>query len=199
MNTRNNSRFQETDQRIREAFLEELKEKGIDRIRVSEICAKVGINRSSFYAHYEDVYDILEKLSDSIGREFFDMFQKSYRFDTREMIQKGYLLELLEHIYDHREFYGAYFSGTNSEHLNKGLNTVFYDLIYPELKALGVKDESTAEFHFIFFRAGLFALIRRWLEEGCRKSAEEVADIIMGSIRTGGQHQDRFFRAPDLA
>ena len=182
MNKSNNSRFQETDRQIRRVFLEELKEKSIDRIKVSEICSRVGINRSSFYAHYEDVYDILNKISDTLGMQFFEMFQESYRLDTREVIRKEYLVKLLEHIYEYRQFYGPYFTGANSEHLNKKFDVVFQDLIYPELKSLGVKDESTAELHFVFFRAGIVALISKWLGDGCRESAEEIADIIMGSI-----------------
>ena len=55
MNTKNNIRFQVTDQKIRKVFLEELEKNGIEKVSVSTICQKVGINRSSFYAHFEDV------------------------------------------------------------------------------------------------------------------------------------------------
>ena len=63
MNQKNNQRFQDTDRRIREYFLSALSEREITKITVQEICAHVGINRSSFYLHYKDVYDLLDAMS----------------------------------------------------------------------------------------------------------------------------------------
>ena len=68
MNQKNNLRFQEMDRKIREYFLSALSEREPDKITVQEICAHVGINRSSFYLHYRDVYDLLETMSHAAGK-----------------------------------------------------------------------------------------------------------------------------------
>ena len=47
---------------IRESFLSLLQEKPVEKITVTQLCAKADINRSTFYAHYLDVYDLKEKL-----------------------------------------------------------------------------------------------------------------------------------------
>ena len=49
------------EKRIQEALLELLKVKNIQQITVRAICEMADINRSTFYAHYLDVYDLLEK------------------------------------------------------------------------------------------------------------------------------------------
>ena len=55
MNTPNNKRSQETFQKIDEAFVTLLQEKSLHEIEVSEVCELAEINRSTFYAHYDDI------------------------------------------------------------------------------------------------------------------------------------------------
>ena len=64
MNTKNNKRSQNTDEAIIRAAFEAmlLGGKQISKITVREICEKAGINRSTFYAHYTDVYDLFERV-----------------------------------------------------------------------------------------------------------------------------------------
>ena len=54
------SRFITSEKRIKEAFFELLSRKSIDEIRTQEIIACAGINKSTFYSHYKDKYDLLD-------------------------------------------------------------------------------------------------------------------------------------------
>ena len=51
---------------IRNTFLELLKEKPVSKITVKEICERSEINRSTFYKHYQDPFDLMEKLEEEI-------------------------------------------------------------------------------------------------------------------------------------
>ena len=62
---RSQSRYFATAARMDEAFLEILNEKDYAYITVKEICEKAGVNRSTFYLHYETMSDLL---SESVGR-----------------------------------------------------------------------------------------------------------------------------------
>lgn len=42
------------------ALINLLEEKGLEYISVKEICEKAGVNRSTFYLHYETIGDLLE-------------------------------------------------------------------------------------------------------------------------------------------
>ena len=66
MNTANNSLRQDTDRRIREVLLASL-EQGKEPT-VGELCAGAGINRSTFYRHYLDVFDLMEKTETEIQK-----------------------------------------------------------------------------------------------------------------------------------
>ena len=58
---------------IQDAFLDVLKEKPISRITVKEVCDKAEINRGTFYKHYQDCYDLLDKIEEEGLREFEKM------------------------------------------------------------------------------------------------------------------------------
>lgn len=60
MNTKNNQRFQDMDIRLKSALLELMKDSDFEKITVKQICEKAQVNRSTFYAHYTDIYDIME-------------------------------------------------------------------------------------------------------------------------------------------
>jgi len=51
-----------TRHKIMDCFWELFVQKSIDKITVSEITTKLNINRSTFYAHFKDVYDVLDQL-----------------------------------------------------------------------------------------------------------------------------------------
>ena len=58
---RSESKYYATAVRMDEAFLELLEKKDFAYITVKEICEKAGVNRSTFYLHYETINDLLEE------------------------------------------------------------------------------------------------------------------------------------------
>ena len=73
MNTKNNQRHQNTIAAIEAAFISLLNEKELKDISVSELCEKAGINRSTFYDNYADVFALTnacaEKIEKSIAEQ----------------------------------------------------------------------------------------------------------------------------------
>ncbi|WP_251037302.1 TetR/AcrR family transcriptional regulator [Paenibacillus albidus] len=62
-------RFLCTRQLIREAFRDLLRDKGFDAITIKDIAQRATINRATFYAHYEDKYALLEKITEQAYQE----------------------------------------------------------------------------------------------------------------------------------
>ena len=55
------SKYLNTARLMDEAFILLLDKKDYEYITVKEICAKAGVNRSTFYLHYETINDLLEE------------------------------------------------------------------------------------------------------------------------------------------
>ena len=78
------SKYFATTARMDEAFLELIEKKDFAYITVKEICEKAGVNRSTFYLHYETVGDLLEE---SV-RHIIDRFVEFMPYDTADFLKK---------------------------------------------------------------------------------------------------------------
>lgn len=61
-----------TKRKIQESLLELMKTKKFEAITVNNITTLIDINRSTFYRHYLDKYEVLEKIEDSILSEIIN-------------------------------------------------------------------------------------------------------------------------------
>lgn len=66
-----NKNYQRIDNLIVSAFKELIKVKNIDKISVTELCEKAGVNRTTFYKHYSDTSEISDKLEEEIILRLF--------------------------------------------------------------------------------------------------------------------------------
>ena len=60
MNKPNNKRKKESQEKIEKAFIELIQTRNIEEITVTYICYITGLNRSTFYANYLDIYDLVD-------------------------------------------------------------------------------------------------------------------------------------------
>ena len=70
MNTKNNSRRRQSVEKIEKAFVQLLQTKELKDISVAEICKMTGLNRSTFYANFIDIYDLADKFADKMAEDF---------------------------------------------------------------------------------------------------------------------------------
>lgn len=178
MNTKNNSRYEMTDLKIREIFLTELESKTINQIKVNTICKSIGINRSTFYAHYADVYEILDKISISVGCSLIENF-KANSLSEDSIGTKKSLIIVLEHIQEYKTFYNAYFSNVSLEKINKHMDDIFELHIVPFFEKRGIHDRAEKRYHFLFFKSGMIEIIKDWLKHDCQESADFLVNIIL--------------------
>lgn len=99
MNTKNNQRIRLSKLLFKSAIMDLLKEKGsVDKISVRELCERAELNRSTFYAHYNEPKDLLEELE----TELLDSTEEHLR-KIREENDLGahkYILSFLKYIKD---------------------------------------------------------------------------------------------------
>lgn len=170
MNTKNNKRRRESVEKIEKAFVEMLQTKELKEITVSAICKKTGLNRSTFYANFLDVYDLADRLREHLENDFNQVFS-----DEQNSNGHNGALKMFRHIKDNRIFYKTYFKlGYDEKH-----QVLVYDLNRAEKDF----DNKYIDYHITFFRNGINAIIKMWLENGCKETPEEMADIIKQEYR----------------
>ena len=68
-------RIEKTERAIKQAFMELRREKPVEKIRVKELCDRACINKSTFYAHYQDIYALANAMEDEMVHAVVEMFR----------------------------------------------------------------------------------------------------------------------------
>ena len=104
MNIKNNKRRKESQDKIERAFIELLQTSEFKDITVSDIIKMTGLNRSTFYANYVDIFDLADKTREKLENEFSNLFADYDYFNERSGA-----LKMFTHIKDNQLFYKTYF------------------------------------------------------------------------------------------
>ena len=78
-------RIQRTQKSIKQAFFDLIEEEGFDHISVKDITARAMISRNTFYLHYSDKFDLLNKICDELVFKLFLGVGKQLRRETRKL------------------------------------------------------------------------------------------------------------------
>ncbi len=170
MNVPNNKKRKKSQEQIEKIFLQLIQKKNIEEISVSTICEKANLNRSTFYSNYIDIYDLAEKIKKNMENEFAQ-FQLS---NNAKQDKDGYL-NMFRYIKDNQIFFKTYFK---LEGISKDIPTQ-----YRVELAEKYYDNKFIDYHIEFFRAGLNAIIKKWLNNECKETPEEINEIITSEYK----------------
>jgi len=170
MNVKNNKRRRESQDKIEKAFVELLQTREIKEITVSDIIKLTGLNRSTFYANYIDIFDLADKTREKLEADFSNLFA-----DYDYVNEHSGVLKMFAHIKENQLFYKTYFKLCyDDKHL-----VSIYDTKRVEKEHI----DSNLKYHIEFFRNGLNAIIKMWLAGGCQESAKEMAEVLKQEYR----------------
>lgn len=172
MNIADNKRKKDSIEKIQKVFIELIQTKEINEISVTDICKKASLNRTTFYANYIDIYDLADKIKERIIDEFLNV----YKEEQNSQEHTYNFLKLFEHIKENQIFYKTYFK------LNFDSLDIPFLVDKNELyKYYG--NSNNADYHITFFKAGITAIIKKWLYNGCKETPDEMFEIIKSEYK----------------
>ena len=166
MNTPNNKRKKDSIHKIEHIFIELLQTREISQISVSDICKRAGLNRSTFYANYADIYALADSIRDKLEHNLSDLYSEEITlgFNSHDY------LKLFQHIQDNQLFYNTYFK--------LGYDDNYKIIQYDDNLAKRYFDNRFIEYHIAFFKSGITKIIKMWLKNGCQETPEDMFEII---------------------
>lgn len=189
---RSESKYYHTACLMDEAFLLILEKKEFEYITIGEICAKAGVNRSTFYLHYEKLSDLLDESLRFVSNRFLEYFHakdvgiveriKTCTTDELFLATPQYLLPYLEFILEYKKLYRAALKNHTLFHLDHTYEKMFTYVFNPILDCFGVS-ESQRRFIMGFYINGLMAIVAEWLKTDCKESPQEIVEIIQKCVK----------------
>lgn len=181
-----NRKIQYTKRTICDALVSLLKEKPLEKISVTEVCRRADVNRSSFYKHYLDIYDLMDKLEDEEYEKIYQATLKDIQLspdmkDTPSRLRQ----QALTAIRNNPEFYRLILAGPNNRFLTRLTNdtyTFLSDEYVPmaDQEALFPMDlrpfEKECAIQYLLH--GSISMMQLWLENGCKETVDEIDQVL---------------------
>lgn len=186
------SKYFNTALRMDEALLALLEEKDLEYITVKEICHRAGVNRSTFYLHYETIADLVDETLEMINQRFRSYFPQQEEeilgnMGNRErenlvLVTREYLLPYLRFIRDNKKVYRAAFRNPSSMQAHTRYGELKQQILGPILERFEIPAAHRA-YYMAYYVEGIIAIVKEWLRQDCADEVEMIADIIESCVR----------------
>ena len=184
---KNESKYFNTAVKMDEALISLLEKKDFEYITVKEICDVAGVNRSTFYLHYENVSDLLKETTRYIldkhfsyyGVENKDMIGHLNEFDRSELvfITQKYLEPYLTFIKDNRRIFRLAIKRFDILNMKSVYDQMFKYIFAPILEKFRIPEKERV-YVIKFYLSGIFAIVSEWLDRDCADSINSIIKII---------------------
>ena len=178
MNKKNNLRFRETENKMKRVMLELMQNTEFEKITVKKICEEAQVNRSTFYAHFIDIYDMLDKIENELRKELLEGYKNQ---EEKHIFSEQSFIPFLEHIKKHKYFYKINLQTRKSFPLKQGYERL-WEIIEYYCKTAGITSDEEILYYLINFQAGFTMVLKHWVDTDCKISENKVAKIIKNCI-----------------
>ncbi len=191
---KNESKYFNTAIKMDEALLTLLEKKDFAYITVKEICETAGVNRSTFYLHYENTSDLLKETTRYILDKHFAYYgieknavvSRIHTLDRKELIfiTGEYLTPYLTFVKENRRIFRIAIKHFKTMSMDEVHNKMFKYIFDPILSRFYVPEKERT-YVIKFYLNGLFAIIMEWLDGDCADDMDfiirMIGDCVLGA------------------
>lgn len=183
---------------IQSRFLDLLLKKNFNELTVKDITSAANIGRGTFYLHYQDKYDLLEKVIEEGLGATIDKFQPHEYLVGGQVIPERiiqFVLKIFEHFRENERFFRAMLFNEGIPMFRHRMQQRFLKKFHHEVELIGlpgqVADPSTLEILPIFISSGMIGLVGWWFENQMRIPEKDMARKVFlvmtqGPLKTFG-------------
>lgn len=167
-------RIIKTNKVLFEALITLMEQKDFEKIKISDICDQALINRSTFYAHYEDKYDLLLAMINDLKNNL----ERELKENKEEDISKNYFMEflkiLINHVDEKRETYNSILKNDKNGIVMDFLIDVSYRDLTSRLKNNNIISIIPIDVITKFYIGGIVNIGIDWVKNKNKYTKEEL-------------------------
>jgi AcrR family transcriptional regulator len=199
---RSESKYFNTARLMNQALLKLLEKKDMEYISVKEICEMAGVNRSTFYLHYETIGDLIEETVEYITGKFYDAFQKNPSDFVEQiadaplnelvLVERNYLEPYLKFVYENRGVFKAAIKNPTSMKSLSRYSSLQRYIFEPVMERFQIPKEMQ-KYLTAYYMKGIWAIIEEWLNRDCHETVAQIETIIVSCVRPDAGLQNKTF------
>ncbi|WP_143315006.1 TetR/AcrR family transcriptional regulator [Clostridium sp. HBUAS56017] len=160
---------------IRQAFVDLMQEKNLEKITVTDIVTRAYINRGTFYAHYQDTRAVIEQIENDIIEKLLEFLGESH---YKNFFQNPLplLLKISKWLEDDLDFYKILINSNGSEQFLVKLKNIFVNYMENDSdiqKHIKKTPEFLIQAHF--FTGGIINIFQVWCRGEIESSLNELS------------------------
>lgn len=194
------SKYFKTALRMDQAFLELLEKKDMEYITVKEICETAGVNRSTFYLHYETIGDLLAESIQHMNEQFLEHMEvrsevfvpgiRECPLDELYLVTPEYLTPYLEYIARNKRLFRTALKNSGSLGLDRTYNQMLRHVFIPILDRFQIAGPDR-DYIVAFYIHGLIAIISEWLKNDCADPISRVSAVMEQCVMHDHRKQEK--------
>jgi AcrR family transcriptional regulator len=161
---------------LKNSLITLLKTKSLSKITVKEICEEADVNRSTFYAHYHDQFDLLEKIEQEVIANV-EVALNEYDFskddEAVEMIEV-----LLDYVSDNFDLFYTLLIINRDHSFEKRVMDLARKYLIKNWENIEEADAMLYEYGGTFVISGSIYVIKQWMTNQMDRSPTEIAKLI---------------------
>lgn len=179
-------RTRKTKMQLRQGLTTLLQQKSIKEITVKELAELVDINRSTFYIHYKDIFDLLDSIENEMMEDFVSLLNQHYT-DSDNPHPFPLLRDVFHFLADYSDMC-IVLLGKNGDiaFVDRLKEIVRYKCLHDWFTVLRKDDARYYEYYYAFIVSGCIGLLQSWLENGMQESPDKIAqtaeEMILGGL-----------------
>lgn len=176
MKNKTDLRIIKTRNNLYSSLINLLKEKTFEEIKVSDLCNEALINRSTFYSHFDDKYELISSLINDLKKELENELNKiQVNLNTKE-----YYIEMIKIFLDHIEGKEDIYKSIMINNKNSIIMDMIYDTILNDLNDKIKNDDINIPSDIIssFYIGAVVNVGINWLKDGKYYSKEDIVKYI---------------------
>lgn len=185
--TKSESKYLNTAHLMDEALLALLVDKEFDYITIKDICKKAGVNRSTFYLHYESIMDLLKETIEYKNEKFWSYFDVkkidvlTSSKDELVLINKTYLLPYLNYMKNNKLVLKVAFEKADLLDSKKMFLFLYNNFFSPIMSRFKINEEDKM-YVISYFINGINAIVMEWVKKDCKESVDHIAELIISLV-----------------
>lgn len=190
MNTKNNQRTRLSKLLFKNTIIDLLKEKGdIHKISVRELCQKAELNRSTFYAHYNEPKDLLEELENELLNSTEEHLKKIGA--ENDLGAHKYLLSFLKYIKDNdKSFRTLLIDSSDPDFRTKFMQQSIIQFV-ENLNI--VFEKETEQYIYSYILNGSTGIILQWIRSDYAVDETAICNLLFSINRSALINLDDYF------
>lgn len=180
MKDKTDLRVIKTKKLLMNSLLELMKDKPFEDIKVSDICDGALINRSTFYAHYSDKYELFSSYIEDLRSALKKELDKNVNISN----SKEYYLEMLRLFFNHVDEKRDVYAAVGKQNRNSIIMDMIYNAFNEDIiktiddEDVMLKNKIPSKFVATFYLGAIFSVGMEWITNKDKYTKEDLLEYL---------------------